>query len=103
MAIKHHARMRMGCSKLNGDLCYNLHVILEATCPCGHHTEDAKHFLLDCQLYVLDRINMLTSVTKITDITVNNLLFGNDTLSLENNKTIFQAVHKFIISTNRFI
>ena len=28
-----------------------------------------------------------------------NLLFGNDALSLENNTNMFQAVHKFIIST----
>jgi len=99
----HHARMRMGCSKLKGDLCHNLHVISEATCPCGYHTEDAKHFLLDCPLYVSDRMYMLVSVIGVTDITLKNLLYGNDAITLDDNKIVFHAVHKFIDATKRFL
>ena len=99
----HHARIRMGCSKLNSDLCRNLHVISEPTCRCGHHTEDAKHFLLHCPLYDMDRAIMMTSVNRITDVTTVNLLYGNGALCLEENEKVFKAVHEFIISTKRFI
>jgi hypothetical protein len=30
-----HARLRMGCSLLNDDLCSNLHVIVDKSCACG--------------------------------------------------------------------
>ena len=32
----HHARLRLGCSKLNFDLCYNLRVIDSPKCKCGY-------------------------------------------------------------------
>ena len=38
----HHARMRIGCSKLNSDLCHNLHVIEDPSCRCGAPLENAE-------------------------------------------------------------
>jgi len=102
-ASVHHARIRMGCSKLKGDLHHNLHVICEASCPCGYHTEDAQHFLLDCKLYDNERESMHISVSNITDMTLQNLLYGNEALTLEDNKKVFNAVHNFIKTTNRFV
>ena len=45
----HHARMRIGCSKLNAHLCHNLHVIPSPQCHCGYHTEDPQHFFSTAQ------------------------------------------------------
>ena len=41
----HHARMRIGCSKLNYDLHFNLHVVDRPNCECGAKYETAEHFL----------------------------------------------------------
>ena len=43
--------MGLGCSKLNYDLCYNLHVIDYCNCLCGALVEDAYHFFLVCPKY----------------------------------------------------
>ena len=40
----HHSRIRIGCSNLKNDLCFNLHVINDPTCECGAEAEDAQHF-----------------------------------------------------------
>ena len=45
----HHARMRIGCSKLKNDLCNNLHVIDNANCNCGNPNETAYHYFLNVQ------------------------------------------------------
>ena len=99
----HHARIRMGCSKLNGDLCRNLHVIPEPTCRCGYHIEDAEHFLLYCPLYNTDRADMVSSIINVTDITIENLLYGHGALTPEDNEEVFRAVHAFSSASKRFI
>ena len=54
----HHARLRLGCSKLNYDLCYNLRVKDSPTCSCGHRFETAEHFLISCPSYDLLRVGL---------------------------------------------
>ena len=44
----HHARLRIGCSKLNAHLCLNLHDIPTPQCRCGHPLEDPKHYFFVC-------------------------------------------------------
>ena len=47
-----HARLRIGCSKLNYDLSYNLHLPdINPSCLCGAKHETSKHFLMHCELY----------------------------------------------------
>ena len=98
----HHARLRMGCSSLNGDLCFNLHVIDSPQCICGHNIENACHYLLHCPLYVTERESMLLSVSVITNVTLECLLFGSSTLCQDQNEKVFQAVHKYIVASKRF-
>ena len=94
--------MRIGCSKLNADLCNNLHVINDTRCSCGHPNENPYHFFFQCPLFDQDRDILMRDIQGITDMTVQNLLFGNADLTLEENKRVFDGVHKFIVNTRRF-
>ena len=98
----HHARMRIGCSKLHGDLCNSLHVINDPSCMCGHPLENAYHYFLECPLFAISRLNLIARTYPLVDVTVDNLLYGSINLTLEENKRVFEAVHEYIIDTNRF-
>jgi len=98
----HHARMRIGCSKLNADLCNNLHVVDHPGCPCGAPLESAHHFFFECPRYIVERNSLFNYVERIIDVSLANLLYGNKNISLDENKRVFDAVHQFIIATNRF-
>ena len=77
----HHARLRTGCSKLNADLCYNLHVRNDPTCTCGHPCENASHFLFNCPNYAQIRNNMIQKISAITTVSLDIFLYGNRHLS----------------------
>jgi hypothetical protein len=100
----HHARIRMGCSKLNADLYHNYHVILSPACNCGYHSENANHFFFHCPLYVNQRRIMLRSLhdTGINNPDIDLILYGSVELSEHINIEIFSIVHNFILKTNRF-
>ena len=98
-ASVHHARLRIGCSKLNAHLCNNLHVIHSSECDCGHPYEDPKHFFLECPLYADLRVKLDSDVSKISGCNIQTLLYGDNTLSLERNKQIFAAVHEYMKNT----
>ena len=102
-ASVHHSRMRMGCSKLNYDLCYKLYVTDDPACQCGAPMENAYHFFLECRNFNLIRRNLLASIEPYSECNINVILNGNNDLSKDNNFLIFDAVHKFIINSNRFI
>ena len=92
----------MGCSKLNFDLFHNLHVVNTDRCECGA-PETAEHYFFQCPSYHNEREVLLGSITDLMPITINNILFGNSSYSLDTNKSMFEAVHQYIIDTKRFI
>ena len=98
----HHARLRIGCSKLNSHLCSNLRVIDSESCECSALKEDPFHFLFLCPLYDEMRITMFNKVSPLSIITVEVLLYGNNDLSMNKNCLIFDSVHEFIKNTKRF-
>ena len=97
----HHARMRMGCSKLNYHL-FNNHLVLSPACSCGYHTEDPTHFLLNCPNYAALRLSMLNIISPLCRISTASLLYGDKGCSPDVNIKIFDEVHKFILLSNRF-
>ena len=101
-ASVHHARMRMGCSMLQKDLHYNLHVADNPNCSCGAQIEDAKHFLLHCPLYNASRQELFAELHDVMLINVKNLLFGNQNYDENVNRQVFAAVHRFIVNSRRF-
>ena len=94
--------MRIGCSKLKFDLCYNLHVIDDPLCSCGA-TESAKHFFMDCPTYVDLRIELFNVISIFTSVSIKTLLEGCSHLSTIQNRIIFDAVFNYIEKSKRFV
>ena len=101
-ASVHHARIRMQCSKLNNDLYCKLYVRDSPTCRCGAPKETACHFFMHCPLYHNIRTELFTTITKHTACNMEILLHGDASLSEDANKSIFNAVHRFIHDSDRF-
>lgn len=95
-----HTRLRTKCSSLNNDL-FLKHITDSPLCRCGS-IENAEHFLLTCPLYRVQRAELMDIVSNQTYVTLDTLLFGNDTLSVHTNILIFEAVQKYINDTKRF-
>ena len=64
--------------------------------------EDTHHYLLVCGQYTIIRRELLTTVSGICNPTLNVLLYGDPSLSLEQNKYIVKAVQDFILKSKRF-
>ena len=96
----YHSRLRTNCSSLNQHL-HSKNIVPSPLCVCGS-IEDTSHFLLNCPLYHNNRQEMLISVSRLCQPTVNALLYGVDNLSFRDNKHIFSAVHDFLVKTKRF-
>ena len=98
------SRLRNRCSALNSDL-YRANLIPNALCSCGKSDETAKHFLLHCKNYIVQRNIFLIGIREISnDLPIHELtlLFGNEILNDEKNTKIFLQVQKFIQDTGRF-
>ena len=99
-----HARLRIGCSKLNYDACFNLHLPdVEPACVCGAKYEDVNHFFMSCPNYNDIRRNLKQSVESVTNFDLKTVLHGNQELGVDENHVVFDAVHKFILESERFI
>jgi hypothetical protein len=104
----HHARMRMGCSNLNYDLCCNLHVKNDKSCECGWFRENSIHYISYCPLYVTERIDLLTKLEGLGIAPINGvpnheiLLYGDQTINIRIMKEVFDVFHNYITKTKRF-
>jgi len=100
-----HARLRMGCSNLNSDLC-NLHIQDNADCLCGSQNENAEHFFFDCPLFRHPRNELMQYLDNLlppnTVINLELLLNGSDNFITNVNTDMFDAIHKYINRTVRF-
>ncbi len=96
----HHARIRLGCSKLRDDLYRNLHVAESSQCACGYHMENAYHFFIECSNYSDLRQKLFNAKSCYCSISLDIILHGSKQLTLKQNH---DAVHNFIDETNRFI
>ena len=96
-----HCRLRLEMSDLNADL-FKRHLKDNTKCDCGYECEDAKHYLLDCPMYNYARTITLHHLSDFQNINIDCLLNGKDTLSLCENKIIFNKVHEFIELSLRF-
>ncbi len=93
-----HARLRLSCSSLNYDL-YRKSIIDSPFCACGAK-ETAIHFLLQCPLYQHLRLDIWTNqdIAPFSE----HVLNGNERLTFEHNKVVFQQVQTLIMATIRF-
>ncbi len=92
-----HARLRLSCSSLNYDL-HRKSIIDSPLCTCGS-IETTSHYLLSCRNY--HHLRQLHLSDLPCPPIANNLLYGNERLSFEQNIYIFLQVHKYISATKR--
>ena len=83
------------------NICLKKNIIDSPECVCGS-IEDTRHFLLVCNQYAVQKRDLINSVSDICRPTLNAFLFGDQTLTREQNNRIFLAVHEFIMKTKRF-
>ena len=101
-AAIHHARIRIGCSKLKHHLCCKLHVIDDPSCICGSRYETPYHFFIECKEYKDLRVHLKSTIETYTKFIIATIMHGDRQLSLHDNKAIFDAVHLFITESRRF-
>ena len=96
------SQFRMVCSNLNAHL-YNLHVVDNPFCLCSNTiVEDCKHFFFECPLYNIQRVKLIDNVMKLTNVSLEVLLYGDEDISFKDNKEIFAHVEKYIEESERF-
>ena len=95
-----HCRMRLGMSNLNSDL-FNRHLTNDPSCACQYPQETAEHFLLHCPLHNQYRTLTIFNLQP-NQLSIQNLLYGNNSNNLQTNADIFETVQKFILLTKRF-
>ena len=107
-----HAQLRLGRSKLNSHL-HQIGLSITPTCKCGQ-LETVKHFLLDCKLHDVARLQLYEKLGGLLENRVSTysksklceiLLYGEKPEMLEkytHNKFIFFSVQKFINTVHRY-
>lgn len=97
-----HTRLRHNCA-LNIDL-HRCNIILSPLCSCGM-IEDAHQFFFSCPKYATVReefFNKFLRFDKIHILESRTLLWGDDSLSVDDNKYLFSIVQIYIQGTGRF-
>ena len=97
-----HTRLKHRSSNLNTDLLW-VNLINDPGCVYGWVIEDAIHFFLECCLYVEAREQLTNNLQFLDSLLIETLLFGDDSLSEEQNAQIFKSVQWYIKQTKRFI
>ena len=107
-----HAQLRLGRSKLNSHL-HQIGLSITPACKCGQ-LETVKHFLLDCKLHDVARLQLYEKLGGLLENRVSTysksklceiLLYGEKPEMLEkytHNKFIFLSVQKFIYTVHRY-
>ena len=89
-----HTRLRTGCSSLNNDV-FLKNIVDSPLCACmSGDIENAEHYFLKCRLYDEYRLELYREVTQYSEVTLNVLLKGKETLSVETNIDIFKTVQE---------
>ena len=94
------ARLRMKCSKLNSHL-FEMKIINDPTCSCGHEVEDEYHYFFHCPQYNEQRRNLL-QLDNIHHRNTNILLNGCKGASENTNSLLFETVVDYIEKSERF-
>ena len=97
-----HTRLRHRSSNLNADL-FRINEINDLGCVCGWVIEDVIHFFLECYLYVEAREQLINNLQFLDSLIIETLLYGDASLSEEQNAQIFKSVQLYIKQTKRFL
>jgi hypothetical protein len=86
---------------LNADH-FRVNLINDSGCVCGWVIEDAIHFFLEWCLYVEAREQLTNNLQFLDSLLIETLLFGDGSLSEEQNAQLFKSVQLYIKQTKRF-
>ena len=94
------ARLRMGHVRLQKHL-YRFNLVENELCQCGEDEESVEHYLLQCNKYCDNRIEMLCALIYLdVEPTLQNLLGGGNFV-LETQNKITQLVSKYLEDTGK--
>ena len=97
-----HTRLRHNCI-LNKDL-FRCNIIGSPLCTCGS-VEDDYHYFFSCNKYRNARyelFNKIFNIEKLKIVNTHVLLWGDPSLSNEENEYLFSLIHIFIKQSSRF-
>ena len=95
-----HTHLRTKCSSLNYYI-FLRNLTDSPFCRYGS-IENPEHYLLQCRLYQQPRVEMPNSVAQLRHVTLDVLLSGDSSFSIDINSKIFLIVHIFIKDSKRF-
>lgn len=96
-----HTRLRTSCSALNSHL-YQRNIVVSPDCIVCNLPETTKHYFMFCRRYSHIRDELSTTISHISTFCLDTLLYGDTSLSGEQNCHIFEAVHAYILRSKRF-
>ena len=78
------------------------HLSPSSMCRCSDESEDVEHFFFRCSNYNYDRVALFQSTRNYHPLNINIILFGDESLTDEDNINIFTAVQTFSKDTRIF-
>ena len=96
-----HARIRNNCSNLKSDL-YEKHLCPSPICSCNTAVEDAAHYFFHCPSFAESRMVLFQATQAFHPLNIDKLLFGDASISNQQNSVLFSAVQNFIKGSRRF-
>ena len=109
--IKLLARLRVGFSHLTEHkFRHNFVDAINLLCSCGNFVGSTAHFFLHCTHFSNQRLTLINKIKDIDkrifdkndSLITQTLLFGDEKLSITDNKYILEAAIEFLISSERF-
>ena len=104
-------RLRLGFSHLREHkFRHNFQDNINPICSCGEDIETTSHFLLNCPRHSITRTTFLNKIKTINsglterndNILCNILLYGDPSLSTENNTRILNSTVEYLLESKRF-
>jgi hypothetical protein len=98
-------QFRCSATFSNYDL-FKVNIISNPSCSCGAIREDSYHYFFECPLYNgirNDLLNCLDWLPSDCHLYLNLLIFGNSTLTNEQNALVLKKVFDYIRKSERFL
>ena len=96
-----HCKIRLQISDLNNHL-FQRYLRTDSKCDCGFKNENSKHYFFDCPMHTEARMQTIQTIPNFTNLRLESLTHGDNSLTLKENRFIFDKVQQFITLSNRF-
>ena len=85
---------------------FKVNIISNPSCSCGAIREDSYHYFFECPLYNgirNDLLNCLDWLPNDCHLDLNLLIFGNSTLTNEQNELVLKKAFDYVRKSERFL